>query len=208
MKVLQKDLKNNLIKVKIDNVDDLWVLARIISPGDLVEGMTTRIVKKTEGQEGQRKKMHIKIEVKKVEFQTFGNDLRILGTITGASNEDVSHGDHHTITLEAGSSISIIKEFKQWELERIKNAQDSSKRPRVLLCAADYGDAAFAVLREFGIEHITELTKSLPGKKKEAMKLYQKSREEYLIELAKMLEEISANQNLSLIHISEPTRPY
>jgi protein pelota len=199
MKTLAKDLKHNTLKVKIDNLDDLWVLARIISQGDVVEGNTTRIVKKGGDDEGKRKKMHIKLNVEKVEFQKFGNDLRVLGTIIEASNPDVSHGDHHTVTLEPGSRISIIKEFKQWELERIKNAEESSKRPRVLLCAADYGEAAFAVLREFGIEHITELTQSLPGKKKEAMKLYQKSREDFLVELAKMLQEISENQNINKV---------
>jgi len=199
MKVLAKDLKHNMLKLKIDNLDDLWVLARIICPGDVVEGETTRIVKKGGDDEGKRKKMYLKIDVEKVEFQKFGNDLRVLGTIREASNPDVSNGDHHTITLEEGSRITLIKEFKRWELERIKNAEDSSKQPRVLLCAADYGDASFAVLREFGIEHITDFSKSLPGKKKEAIKIYQKSRDEFLVELAKMLDEISKSQNIEKV---------
>ena len=199
MKILKKDLKNNTIKLKIDNLDDLWVLDRIVSPEDIVESTTTRIVKKESGKEGKRKKMRIRLKVEKIEFKKFGNDLKILGPIEECSNPDVSRGSYHSITLSPGDKITIIKKFRNWELERIKNAEESSKRPQVLLCAADYGEATFAVLREFGIEFITDFSESLPGKKKEALKLYEKSREDFLVELAKILKQISENKNISKV---------
>lgn len=69
MKILIYDLKNNFVKIKIDNLDDLWILSKVIEAGDVVSGETTRAVKKTEEQEGKRKKMFIRIIVEKVDFQ-------------------------------------------------------------------------------------------------------------------------------------------
>ena len=48
MKILKMDLKNLITKVKIDNLDDIWILSRIISKDDVVGAKTTRIVKKEE----------------------------------------------------------------------------------------------------------------------------------------------------------------
>lgn len=199
MKILKQDLKNNLIKVQVDNLDDLWILSRIIDPNDIVGAETTRITKKSEEQEGKRKKIFVKLLVEKIEFKKQGDSLRVLGTIEDSSNPDVPHGEYHTITLNPSDKIEISKDFQKWHLERLKDAQEASKRPKVLLCAADYGDAHFAVLREFGVEHTTELSKNMPGKKKEAKKEYDKSRADFMTELAKMLEEISQAQKIDTI---------
>ncbi|MDD5181653.1 MAG: mRNA surveillance protein pelota [Candidatus Nanoarchaeia archaeon] len=204
MKILSQDLKNNSIKVRVDNLDDLWILSRIIEPLDAVAGETTRITKKEEGQEGIRKKIYVRLGVEKVEFKKHGDTLRILGTISESSNEDVPHGEYHALSIGPGRTLEIFKVFQKWHLERLKDAEAASKQPRLLLCAADYGEADIAVLREFGIEHISELSKSLPGKKKETMKEYDKSRSAFMEELAKMLDEISKSQGIGKIILGGP----
>jgi len=196
MKVLEFDAKRNFAKIKIDNLDDLWILSRIIDINDVAASETTRIIKKEEGQEGFRKKMFTKIRIKKVDFKKQSNTLRLLGTIEECSNPDVPLGSHHTIPLEPGDKLELYKVFQKWHIERLKEAEESAKRPKILLCAADYGDATIAVLREFGIEFLTDITKTLSGKEDE---FYEKHRTEFIRELAKVLEQTAKNQNINKI---------
>ncbi len=197
MRILKQDKKEGVITLKIDTLDDIWILSRILSKDDVVISETTRVVKKTEEQEGKRIKLKVTLKVEKVEFQK--NTLRILGTIIESSNPNVPHGAFHTITIERGNILSIKKEWQKWQIERIRDAVESTKKPKLILCAADYGDATIALLKEFGIEYITDFSKSLPGKKKETQKIYESSREEFLVELAKLLEETSKNKKVDKI---------
>lgn len=197
MKILKQDGKEGIIKLKIDTLDDIWILSRIIGKNDIVSGETTRAVKKSEEQEAKRIRMHITLDVQKTEFTK--NIIRILGTIVKSSNPEVSHGSFHSITVEPGDAITIKKTWQKWQIERVSDAVASTKKPRLILCAADYGDASIALLKEFGIEYITDLSKNLPGKKKETEKLYEKSRDDFLEELAKLLEETARNNKVETI---------
>jgi protein pelota len=196
MKILTLDTKTGYVKIKADNLDDLWILSRLIDTGDLVSGETSRIIKKEEGQEGIRKRVFVKLRVEKVDFAKQTNTLRLLGTITESSNPDIPLRSHHTLAVEPGDVISVSKELKKWHIERLKEAEESAKRPKLLLCAADYGEATIAVLREFGIEFLTDISKTLPGK--EDVK-YEENKEEFIRELAKVLEQTAKNQNISKI---------
>ena len=197
MKILKREPRDGIIKLKADTLDDIWILSRIIDKTDLVSGETTRAVKKSDDQEAKRIKMFVTLEVQKTEFTK--NLIRILGTIVESSNPDVSHGSFHTITVEPGNSITIKKQWQKWQIERIHDAVESTKKPKLILCAADYGDAAIALLKEFGIEYVTDLSKTIPGKKKEADKIYDKSREDFLVELARLLEETANNKKVERI---------
>lgn len=197
MKILALDTKSDYAKLKIDNADDIWILSKILDKGDIVGAETTRIVKKEEGQEGLRKKMFVKVKAEKIEFSA--SSLRILGTIIESSNPDVPHGSFHTITAEPKDVLQLSKKFQRWQVERLKDAEEASGRPKVILCSADYGEVKLALLKEFGIEPITELNKALPGKKKETEKIYEKSRNEFLKELAGLLEEMAKTYKVNKI---------
>lgn len=198
MKILELDTKKNFAKLKIDNMDDLWILSRLVEIGDLAASETTRIIKKEEAQEGARKKMFVKIKVDKVDFAKQSNTLRLLGTIAECSNPEVPLKSHHTLALQPGDRLELNKIFKKWHIERLKEAEESAKRPKLLLCAADYGEATIAVLREFGIEYLTDVFKTLTGKEDAD---YEKNREEFIRELAKVLEQTAKNQNINKIII-------
>ena len=85
MKIMHSDLKKGEIKVKIENLDDLWVLNQVIEDKDFVKGRTFRKIKV--GEEGQRKQNVIKkpvfllIEVEKVEFSKTSTLLRVSGVV-------------------------------------------------------------------------------------------------------------------------------
>ena len=54
MKIIHKDFKQGIVKVHIEDPDDLWFLDQIIEAGDHVSGQTWRKVKT--GKEDERNK--------------------------------------------------------------------------------------------------------------------------------------------------------
>lgn len=42
MKILHKELDKGVIKLRVDNADDLWHLSHIVESGDLLFGKTYR----------------------------------------------------------------------------------------------------------------------------------------------------------------------
>ena len=64
MKILEKDLKRGSIKLRVDNLDDLYWLSSIIEPGDLVTMRTTRRVKQDgiRADSGERVPMTLTLE--------------------------------------------------------------------------------------------------------------------------------------------------
>ena len=45
MKIIHSDLKKGEIKVKAENLDDLWYLSQIIEKNDFIKGRTFRKIK-------------------------------------------------------------------------------------------------------------------------------------------------------------------
>ena len=72
MKLLHTDFKKGEVKVKIENLDDLWYLSQIVEKNDLVKGRTLRKIKTGEEtqrkQKAEKKAVFLLIEVEKVEF--------------------------------------------------------------------------------------------------------------------------------------------
>ena len=58
MKLIHSDIKKGIVKVKVENLDDLWYLNRIIEKNDFIKGKTLRKIKI--GEETQRKQKTIK----------------------------------------------------------------------------------------------------------------------------------------------------
>ena len=54
MKILKRNLKKGEIKLRIENLDDLWYLSQIIDSNDLVSGSTLRKIKISGGSGGHR----------------------------------------------------------------------------------------------------------------------------------------------------------
>ncbi len=95
------------------------------------------------------------IEVEKVEFQKFSNRLRITGKIVAG----VEDSGYHTISITPGKELSIIKEWKKEQLERINYAVESSERPEVVIVTIEEGEAVIGVLRQWGVDEVAEIRK-------------------------------------------------
>jgi len=160
--VIKKNLKGKEGEISLvpESLDDLWHLKFLVEKGDLVYAQTLRKVEsatdKIRPESAEKKPVRLGIRVEKVEFQKFSNRLRIHGII----EDGIDFGAHHTLNIEPGRDLSIIKTWKNHQLKRIEEAVRASKRPRVVIVTVEEGYATIGVLREYGVDEIAEITGS------------------------------------------------
>lgn len=182
MKIVHLDRKTGELKLQIDTLDDLWHLDKVINPGDEVEAHTLRTYKV--GNREEKKPVTIRVKAERVEFAKTSNRLRILGPIVwGEPEEYVQLGKHHSIDAEPGERLKIIKQWKNHEINRLKEAERESKKPKVRMIVLDEEKALTAMLRAFGVEYGAEFYSS--GSKRDEN--YEKTQAEYF---GKIMEEI------------------
>jgi protein pelota len=157
MRVLKKSLLHleGEITLLPESLDDLWHLKYLIEKGDLVFALTFRKVEsatdKLRPEKVERKPMRIGVRVTSVEFHKFANRLRISGVIE--SGQDV--GSYHTLNIEPMRDVSIVKRWRQDQLDRIKKAVEESSSPEIAILTIEEGEAHIGVLRQYGIEEIS-----------------------------------------------------
>ena len=159
MKQIYFNLKKGELKLKVENMDDLWCLSHIIEPGDLVKGRTIRKIKIGETNQRKvniiKKTIFIEIRVETIEFHEYSSVLRVSGVITQGP-EDITKGSYHTFNLEQGSIITIIKEkWLSFQIEKIKQASVETKK--ILICILDRDDACFGLLKKQGFSLLSEI---------------------------------------------------
>jgi protein pelota len=169
MKIIHKDLKHGIIKVKVEGAEDLWYLESIIEPDDLVSGMSERKIKiggSDERSKISRINVFLKLRVEKIDHDS---SLRVSGIIMEAP-EDVPHGDHHTFNIEEGTIITIEK--KQWTRYVLKKLEESTKNDsiNILIVAFDREEAIFALLKNNGYEILLDLKGDVSKKDQEEKK--------------------------------------
>jgi protein pelota len=163
MRVLKKELRFNEGEISLvaESLDDLWHLKYIIEPGDIVYAFTKRRIEgatdKLRPEKADKKTVRLGIKVEKVEFHRFANRLRIHGIIA----DGIDAGAYHTLNIEEGTNLSIVKRWKNDQFERIKEAEIASKRPRVIIATIEEGEACIGMVRQFGIEESSCLRQSL-----------------------------------------------
>ncbi len=81
----------------------------------------------------------------------YSNRLRISGVI----QHGVDEGSHHTINLDAGSELSVIRTWHQVDLDRIDRAVKASTSGAVHILAVEEGEAELYRIRQFGPEIVT-----------------------------------------------------
>ena len=101
---------DNGVKLRIDDDDDLWTLARICRDGTSAGLLSHRRDSTTGTQEGgrskqaERKPMWIVLRVEESSFQPFTDNLRLHGVISEAP---IDVGSYHTHTIEPGDEIEL-----------------------------------------------------------------------------------------------------
>ncbi len=140
MDVLKKDLHE--WRVRIQTVDDLWVLQRLIQPGMSVGMLGERRDQTTAGDEGgrskqaERKKMWIRLAVEHTEHQSFTDVLRVHGIIEEAP---IDHGMHHThvVGLRDDINISSINGFSKLDRDLLEESLRAANQSQVALLVVE-----------------------------------------------------------------------
>ena len=154
-----EDLRKGVVKVRVECADDLWVLKTVVSEGDVIIARTLRDVK-IDGEGKRRLPMVVAIRVKNIYFQPFATRLRIHGVIVDAPDGYGLKGSHHTLNIDVGTEVSIIKEsWSKSQLERLRRA--SERWVNALLLAADFDEVSVAIIYGQGVKYLID--RSLPG---------------------------------------------
>ncbi len=163
MRVTNRSLKGREgnISVTIESIDDLWHLKYIIEVSDIVFALTKRKADissdKIRPEKVEKVKVRLGIRVEEMEFNKFANRLRIHGLI----EHGMDSGSYHTLNVEIGNNISIIKEhWKNDQLQRIHDAEEASRRPKVVIVAIEEGDADIGFVHHYGIEIYSHIHQS------------------------------------------------
>ena len=156
------DLKHDLGRITPENEADLKLLSLILTKGNIVKTKTLRSVTIRRGAEEKlkvgKREMLLTIKAERIEP---GEVLRIGGEIEQGPEEVELHA-WHTLEIEPYQMIEVWKQWKSWEVDKIKNA---TKPPEsVFLCILDERDAEFWVVKEKA-QHVAHVRGPGLGKK-------------------------------------------
>ncbi|MFP3226523.1 MAG: mRNA surveillance protein pelota [Sulfolobaceae archaeon] len=178
MKILEFDEKKGLMRLHVEDEDDLWVIHLILEKGDRVIAKTTRDV--SLGKESRRIPMTVELQVDHTEFQEYTTRLRIHGIILDAPEKFGIKGAHHTINLDVGDDIIIIKDkWTEFALNKIKRQVE--KVNKILIALVDFDEYLIAVPMEQGVRILAE--KTLPSPNKEDENIIEENAEEVANEI-------------------------
>jgi len=151
MRIIRRDLKNGVVKLRLETPEDIWHLSKVVQPGDIVKAKSKRKSAVRRGDEVVEGDVHpviLAIDVEKVAFQKDTGKLRFLGKVV--ESDEVPHGSYHTIQAEPGQAIEVTKQWKRHELKRLEDAAKPS--PRAFICMIDRDAAQFYALMPSGPE--------------------------------------------------------
>lgn len=167
MRIIEEDHRAKKLRVQLESSEDLYFASLLIDEGDFVTAWTTRQtrVERASGSEkGERVRVKLTVQVKKIEFQRFSDSLRVLGIITDAPEWLSARGSHHTIGLRPGDEVEIVKTSLLRHHERILRVAALTTRLAGVV-SVDVDEVAVAILRPQGLEILTTI--DLPRYSKE-----------------------------------------
>ena len=129
-------------RLRVQSMDDLWVLQRLIQPGMSMAMLGERRDQSTSGDEGgrakqaERKKMWIQLLVERSEHQAFAEVLRVHGIIEQAP---LDVGLHHTHTVELRDEIVLRSphEFSKVDIDLLEESVEASRQGQVALLVVE-----------------------------------------------------------------------
>ena len=152
MKVLGFDEKSKTAKIKVDSLDDLWHLSKLIEAGDRILGKSSRKIKLSEEEERQKsvkRGVFVELEVQEVDL---GAHLKIHGLVQNES-EHIPLFSAHSLDIELGTTFDLKKpRWREYQKDRLKEAEEASAAPKALLCVLDDEQAHLAYLTAAGYQ--------------------------------------------------------
>jgi protein pelota len=196
------DLKNDAVKLRVDDLDDLWAIYNTVEVGDLALAKTFRREKMeredSRPERGEKKPVFLGVRVEKVEFHKYVNMIRLIGRI----ERGVDLGSYHALNIEPGSVFTVIKSWKRAEIATLKEAVRETKRPVILVVALEEGDATFAIIRQRGVDFLSEVSANIPGKREKGPR--EALRREFYSAVLKGITETASSRGLGQVLVVGP----
>jgi protein pelota len=208
LKILKRVLKEGKIVLKVETLDDLWHLYNTVGPSDIVISRTSRRVRvgdeDSRKSDSVRKIMMLKLQVEDVSFHNFSNRVRIKGVILEGGGDLVNIGSYHTINIEVGDTLAIIKEhWPKFVLDRLKEATKSQLRPMCLIVTIEDGTAELFLAADFGIQEAVRIRTSI-SRKRGDQKSYDATMKEFFADILLALQSQIEQHQFGLIVIAGP----
>jgi len=161
------DIKHDLVTLTPEQPDDLWTLRRIITKGDLVAGETSRVYKdlgEYSRPDKERIKVTVTVEVEEVQLDSTFSRLKVSGKILDVSNELLSKGSFHSLTVSEGHRVSIRKPngFTGVQLRLIEGA--GAPRDSYVVIALDQREAGIGVIKGTHLQILPTIESGVTGK--------------------------------------------
>ena len=164
MRVKILDKKHGVVQIVPEDEDDLWILHTVITKDDLIRARTTREIKNEKQGSSRRVPITVVLRVEYTEMQPFTKRLRVHGVIVEGPDRYGLKGSHHTLHVEPGMQIIVMKP-SGWSKPLLEKLLESQKRlPPVLIVAVDYDEYAIGLLIRQGLNVLVEKNLELPGK--------------------------------------------
>jgi protein pelota len=160
MKAEYGELKNGFGEIRLfpESIDDLWHIRHLTGPGALVFATPFRSVEaatdKIRPEKVEKRPVRLAVRVGRVEFSEHGVSLRSTGII----EHGVDAGAHHTINVETGFEISVIRQWRPVDLERVERAVKASVYGVIHILTIEEGEAELFRLRQYGPESVVTVT--------------------------------------------------
>ena len=150
-----------------EDADDLLALRRAVAAGDIVTSETTRAVRRereyARPDRGERVRVRISLEVKKVQLDWSIDVLRISGSITASSNEEISHGASHSVLVRPGQRIVVTK--KEWGAHQRRLVSGRPAEPGFVIAAIDTRECGIGRIAGTRLELLPAIRSGAAGKR-------------------------------------------
>jgi protein pelota len=209
VKLVKQDLATGRMIVIPQDADDLYTLFNIISPGDKLKSKTSRRIKRGEsgGDDSSRTSVTITIQVEDINFQGFGEMIRVKGKILEASDPQISLSSYHTLKIELLRQISIEKsKWSKFELEKIESSQLGTPSGLVIV-AIDDQSAIVSQVGSHATRILLDLEPTIPRKGSDVIQ-HTRSMMLFFADLSQFLNDLHGNNVLEYLIIGGPGFTY
>lgn len=193
MKILKFYESENRLRLRVDTIDDLWTLQRIIFANDFVKSESLRKFRSSESDKGELKEVVIKLKVEKTEFDKTANRLRIMGKITeGRPLEYIKLNSYHTLNIGPEDTLEITKsEWHDYLVSVVKNAVHDTKKPRLGIVVIDDEKALPAYILGYGIDFKNDIYSNLS--KRMSQKDFTEQQKKYFNEVLSVISDMKVD---------------
>ncbi|MBN2229782.1 MAG: mRNA surveillance protein pelota [Candidatus Thorarchaeota archaeon] len=208
MKILKRVLKEGTIVLKIETLDDLWHLYNTVGSGDIVISRTVRRVRvgdeDSRKQDSVRKPMVLKLKVDDVAFHAFSNRVRIKGQILEGPSDLVNIGSYHTINIETGDTLTVIKEhWPKYILDRLNEATKDQLRAICLIVTIEDGDSELFLAADYGLKEAVRVRANI-SRKRGDQKSYDSTVKDFFDDVTLAIRSQLEQNEIGLIVIAGP----